>query len=132
VKRPFLKLVLAAAFFACTPLSSGCGLQGEGERCSVLNVDTTGASLDCDTSLGLVCKRAADLGGNSDICCPSSRLSSKYDCVPHAAGNGSSSSSGSSGGSSGSGSGGASASSSSSSSSASSSSGGLADAGGGG
>ena len=39
MKRAFPKLILTALFLVLSlaPLSLGCGLQGEGERCDVLN-----------------------------------------------------------------------------------------------
>src|SRR5512144_2379241 len=53
---------------ALAPISLGCGLQGEGQRCDTNQ--TNAGNDDCDTSLGLACRSRAELGGNSDICCP--------------------------------------------------------------
>jgi hypothetical protein len=47
-------------------LLTGCGKQGEGERCSILN-----GNQDCEGSL--ICVRADDLRSSDDVsrCCPS-------------------------------------------------------------
>jgi len=86
---------LARAIFATSPLvalvtllavsAPGCGLQGEGERCNLKNGD-----VDCTE--GLKCTSALDLGGQSDICCPTT-ASDNVACIP--GGLGTSSSSGS-------------------------------------
>jgi hypothetical protein len=49
---------------------TACSNQGEGERCEELNNND-----DCDTSAGLICYPAAQLGSglNSARCCPADR-----------------------------------------------------------
>lgn len=51
-------------------LSSGCGLQGLGDRCDTRS--DNGGNDDCES--GLVCTPAAELAGSaSDRCCPADR-----------------------------------------------------------
>jgi hypothetical protein len=69
---PGLLLAFAAALIAAAP---GCSRQGEGERCDTLNGDE-----DCNS--GLVCVGKAQLGQNSDTCCPASLVSTDRRCVP--------------------------------------------------
>jgi hypothetical protein len=66
-----LAMTLAAALSA-----PGCGLQREGERCSLKNY-----SDDC--SEGLVCTPGIELNdAQSDICCPVSGVSDHPACIP--------------------------------------------------
>ena len=76
--------LFASLLFASAALLD-CSAQGEGARC---NADNN----DADCADGLVCKRAAELGGNADICCPTDDSKATSDeCVPN--GNGGSTSS---------------------------------------
>ncbi|NUQ79186.1 MAG: hypothetical protein HUU21_37205, partial [Polyangiaceae bacterium] len=52
-----------AAFLPIFAFATSCGLQGEGERCSVDNFNE-----DCGT--GLICTSGEDLAAQSDLCCP--------------------------------------------------------------
>jgi hypothetical protein len=69
--RPHAALsAFVAALAVAVPLvlvtASGCGLQGEGQRCSRETAATHDGSEDC--AEGLICTTV--LGANSDICCP--------------------------------------------------------------
>ena len=63
--------VFAVALAAVAP---GCGLQGEGERCDQLNGND-------DCSAGLICVLGADLGQQSDVCCPDGAITDRR-CAP--------------------------------------------------
>jgi len=75
VKRSLLLpgsiFVFAVALAAVAP---GCGLQGEGERCDQLNGND-------DCSAGLICVLGADLGQQSDVCCPDGAITDRR-CAP--------------------------------------------------
>jgi hypothetical protein len=70
--RPHAALsALITAIAVTVPLvlvtAQGCGLQGEGQRCSRETATTHDGSEDC--AAGLICTPV--LGAQSDICCPS-------------------------------------------------------------
>lgn len=61
-----MRLQIASIFFSCLiagALFVACSNQAEGERC-----DPRFGNDDCKD--GLVCKRATELGGLYDLCCP--------------------------------------------------------------
>ncbi|HLM72948.1 MAG TPA: hypothetical protein VK459_09660 [Polyangiaceae bacterium] len=56
-------LLSLAALLPISVFATSCGLQGEGERCSVDNSND-----DCTT--GLLCTAGKDLAAQADLCCP--------------------------------------------------------------
>ena len=61
-----MRLQIASLFLSCLvggALFAACSNQAEGQRC-----DPRFGNDDCQD--GLVCKRASELGGVYDICCP--------------------------------------------------------------
>lgn len=56
--------------------AQGCGLQGEGQRCSKETAPTHDGSEDC--AAGLKC--ISVLGASSDICCPENGASDNLNC----------------------------------------------------
>src|SRR4051812_13997174 len=80
VNRLTVLVVLLVSALVLPFTAQGCGLQGEGERCDVDNLDD-----DCDT--GLVCTAGEDLDNpNTDICCPADGISTVPACIPGALG----------------------------------------------
>jgi len=70
-----LVLAISVLLASGTFIGIGCSAQSEGARCNADNAD-----LDCAD--GLICKRAAELGGNADICCPADDAAiSSNECV---------------------------------------------------
>ncbi len=65
-------IICLSLSFAWVPFA--CSSQAEGQRCNIDNGND-----DCDE--GLVCTSSRDLGGNADICCPASGVSTAPDCA---------------------------------------------------
>jgi hypothetical protein len=73
-------LLLPFALWGMLAFGTGCGRQGEGERCDRLNGDE-------DCSSGLVCTDSQDLGTNADICCPADlSAATALACIPQSSG----------------------------------------------
>ncbi len=79
--RPLLtSLAIVLSVFAAASLSStGCGRQGEGDRCDLAN-GKSGEDSDCGD--GLVCTSSQELGTSSDICCPETGSPTELACIP--------------------------------------------------
>lgn len=67
-RRRQLATAVSALVVAFLGIATACSNQGEGERC-----ETQNRNEDCDTSAGLICYPANQLGSNSDRCCPADR-----------------------------------------------------------